>query len=902
MNDWYDFGPFFDGYVAATDKTRCGPRAMTEDSFDAGVDQATGALYRRPGSATVFDAGNAGLLESKWGARARQVIEMLSDSFSDGQPNVGVLYTDDADKEGTFYFRSSNGAGTNQQIGKSYSTTHRSAMAGTVWNFQMVPLWTQHATDIFTRCKSIAQRRVLMAGSRRVLRSGKNVIAPNRLGTPVVWNGRFNDATGSGSEKEFVRPLGPLGPVFPVRRTGVPAAVANSVWKGAEAAYYAVVYEFEDGSRSTPYIGAGTLGLVTVDAANPANRYPYVSLFIPPGPRDCVARIICRTNKWDTSAASYTVEDPTALFVCGVIRNNSQTAYNDYVGSDADLRERPDVIMLDKAMPPCARYCTTMDQRVLFADLAPNPCAIQLAPYIADGSQLDSYMYDDVAAYAAPFHFFHYDGTNLRLKYATPPGAGVTTVTIAIAGMTLQGLVDAINATTSAGGGAYEVAWRAQLAPGVDGNSLCTELQVTNAADYFDDDTACNDGTTGNCRVIAGHTLAGMLYFKASSAWMAKGVDRQGLHFTTGNPAATNTETEAPVAVHNWRGGYDCRRRVRSTLGRALGVGSLLDGALVVLSRGVGVLRNIRGGKTGADTDYRFEQWKASAGGIAWSGVAEGDGWVVYMSRKGLMVNDGKREVCISRRVWNYRANRGAGRGPWAYEIGQCVKHVAKDDDSCHFHVSVANGCIYVSYRSSSSVTYPDRQMVYDYSDSVNEIGVDQVLRADGTPYGWSAPYRLRVSCVGEVTRDDGVHVYGTVEDNGGGTGDGRLDEIELASTYTDNNVDITFQAYLQATDFGALREKKRVSMLDVEYYDDVGAAALSGSMTFARTDTATIKSPLAAVTDGTVSARGRFRIPTSLRKPCDVFEPKVVISSNATTRFELHRARARFKTLRTPR
>lgn len=491
-----DIGPFTDGYVAAVDREKVGPNAITDDSFDVYVDPTTYAICRRGGSLTKFDAGAAGLLESHWGARARHAFALEAPSLSDGQPTLACLFTDDTDKEGELWWYSTNGAGTQQVIGKSYGSTHRASAASTVWNFQMIPLWTEHATQTFTRCVNDLSRRVVMAGSRRTLRGGNNVIAPCRYGTPVVWNGRFNDATGSGSEKEFVRPLGPLGPVFPVRRYSVPASASNSVWKGAEAAYYAVVYEFEDGSRSIPYIGGGTLGLVTIDSSNPTNRYPYVTLFVPPGPRDCVARIICRTNKWDTSAASYTPEDPTALLVCGIIRNNTQTLYNDDVGNDADLRERPDVIQLDKAMPPRGRHCWTMDQRVVFADLAPNGAAIQLAPYAYNATILDSYQYDDIGAYGSNENFFRIDGTNLTLKYTVPPAAATTAMTIALSGKTLQDLVDAINAEPTTAG---HYPWRAQLAPGVDGNALATDLQPTSGANYFDDDTICNDGTTCLC-------------------------------------------------------------------------------------------------------------------------------------------------------------------------------------------------------------------------------------------------------------------------------------------------------------------------------------------------------------------------------------------------------------------
>lgn len=897
MNQTVEYGPFKDGYVAAVDRTRVGPQGIAEDSVDCGIDPTTGAVFLRPGSAIVFDDPTTpvGLLESKWGAIAQDLLAFLSDSFTDAMENLLGLWSDETDKEAQLWFRSTNGApDTNQTIGKSYGTFHRSSAAATVWNFQMIPLLTDHATQIFTRCKDELSRRVIASGSRNVLRIGSDLIAPCRTGTPFIWNGRFNDASGAGTEKEFVRPLGPIPPLFRIRQNAV-AVSTTGLWLGGNNAIWSYSFKFKNGDVSQPY-RANSGDVITVDP-NPANAalpYPYVDLVIPPGPRDCIGRIVLRTNKWATGAVA---QNADALLICGYIDNNFQTAYRDTQGDDAELVSRPDLIRFDLIMPPRARKYGTMDGRIVAVDLQANPCAIFLAPYSRNSvTPADTAQYDDVAAYPATAFFFNLDGTNLYLK-ESPFGVGVVNQTIALAGITLQGLVNAINAIAPTGA---TQPWRAQLAPGMDGNALAIDLQPTNGANYFDDDGICTGGATatGNCRVIASQTLPGCLYMKATSSWMTRSIDPRGVHFTMANPATTGTETDAPLAPNAWKGGFDCRRRLEGGMGRAVGVGSLLDGALILATRGTAVLRNVRGGKTGADTDYRLERWLIGDGVLGPDAYAEGDGWVVYARRAGIMVNDGKREVCISTRVFNPTSGTG-GRGPWKYEWSQCKKWQAKNDQSAHLHIFVAHGRIFVTYRSSSSVTTPDRMMVYNFTAGQNGLGVDQVLRDDGTPFAWSAPYRLNGSVMGAVTRDDGDHLYMVRSDyTAATTGDGRVDEFEITTSTQDNGASYQMAAHLATDRFGAQRQKKRLVRATIEYYDATGGGSVTGYIDFARTLSGSL-SALPAVTDGTVGNVGIVRCPASLRAPFKTLEMKIQ-NPSGSARFELFKISAEVKFLNT--
>lgn len=896
MTEPVEYGPFTDGYVAAMDRTRIGRQAIAEDSTDCGIDPTTGAVYLRPGSALSFDvASPVGLLESKWGAVAQDLLAFLSSSFTDAMENLMGLWSDETDKEAQVWFRSSNNAGTNQTIGKSYGTTHRSSAVNTIWNLQMIPLMTDHATQTFTRCATELARRVIASGSRNLLRVGSALIAPCRTGTPFYWNGRFNDTTGAGSEKEYIRPLGPMPPLFPIRKSSAPASSAGT-WLGSDTAIWAYAYVFENGEIGQPYL-ANAGDAITINAAGAANPYPYVTLIVPPGPRDCIRRVILRTKKWNNTTG--TPNSPIALFVCGYIDNNFQTVYLDSQGDDSALISRPDLIRFDLIMPPRARKYGTMDGRIVAVDLQANPSAIFLAPYssLSATPNLDTYAYDDLGSYGGEYHFFKYDGTNIVLKHSLSPGfADVVEATIPVAGQTLQNIVDTINAVAPAVG---NWTWRAQLAPGMDRNALASDLQATSAADFFDDDAKDVGGGTGNCRVIIGQTLPGLLYMANTSSWMTRSVDKRGVHFTMSNPATTGTETDAPLAPNAWKGGYDCRRRVEGGMGRVAGVGSLLDGCLILSTRGTAVLRNVRGGKTGADTDYRLERWLIGDGLLGPDAYAEGDGWVVYARRNGIMVNDGKREVCISYRVFNPKGDSGRGRGPWKYEWSQGKKWQAKDDQSSHLHVMVAHGRIYVTYRSSAAVSTPDRMMFYDFTQGVNALGVDQVLRDDGTPFAWSAPCKLNGSVMGAVTRDDGDHLYMVRSDfTATVTGDGRVDEFEITTSTSDNGTPVVMAAHLQTDRFDTLRMKKRLVRATVEYYDATGGGTLVGYGDFARSISATL-SALPAVTDGTIGKTEIVRCPTALRAPLKTLELKVQ-NPSGSARFELHRISAEIKRLNT--
>lgn len=981
-----DYGPFWDGYVCAVDDTRVGLNAIASESFDVGIDPAGGFTYKRAGSATAFDVfgSPAGLLESKFTARARDIFSLKSRSFTDGYGNLACFYTNDATLEGALYFRSSNGGGTNQQVGKSYGDFHRSRASvqggGTAWNQQVEPLWCANGTTPFTRLATAAQRRLVFPGSRKLLQVGGRVYGSNRFGTPVMWNGAFNDATGSGTQKERLRPMGPTGSVFPVRRlsaaqttitfaatatisgttlvtvpstagilvgmavsasggtgsvaagttviqpitpttftlsaagtNGTPATVTlvGGALKGTYQAYYSIVPLYDDGSYGMPYVDpAGTMGLVTVDASNPGKTYSSVSLLVPQMHDGVVARIVCRTPWADMSSGSFVVPDPYTIKIAGVLNDNISGLFVD-TGDDASLVDNTQIVRFDWIMPPRARSVWTMDGRIVFGDLAPNPAAIMLAPYTyVSGAYFDHddptgpyQFYNDGATAWANGMAFRYDGRYLKFKQEIVPGtwhtdsfsadATASSPTVANQTFTLGDLVNKINSYAYGGG---EVAWRAVLAPGVNGDEPMSSLQAMNGGSWFDDDTIISDGTSGNCRVLMGQWMRGWLYFSGASSWMTRGVEPQGVHFTIAGPASTAADIDAPYAANAWVGGYACRRRLTDDLGVLLGGGSLLNGSLVVYSKGIGAIRNIRGGKSGVDTDYRLEPWLGLHGGVCATAICSSSGIVFYMTRLGLMANDGTQEVCISPAVWTPHGTDGAGTGAWKYEMQQCVGAIDAGTDTGRFHLSAVNGRLFVAFRSSNAVTYPDRMMVYDYSLATDRQGVAQLYRAPGKLWAWSAPYRIRASVIGEVVRSDGPHIYGAIEESYAGysTGDGRIDELETGAN--DNGTGIQDDVYLAMDDLGSARQKKRILLVTLSHSCDQPTDVLMASDNIG-TGTST-----QAASTGEIITDVRLRPVYSVRGPCSRFQlrrrGKTGIAD--TTYSRLHRARVEYSLLNT--
>jgi hypothetical protein len=86
-----------------------------------------------------------------------------------------------------------------------------------------------------------------------------------------------------------------------------------------------------------------------------------------------------------------------------------------------------------------------------------------------------------------------------------------------------------------------------------------------------------------------------------------------------------------------------------------------------------------------------------------------------------------------------------------------------------------------------------DREIRYDFSESMGRRGPAALFRADGSAYPWSSPLTLPVACSAEVVDAEGTHLFAAIDSNDGTT-DGRIDEIDIGTT--DNGVPVTAMGY----------------------------------------------------------------------------------------------------------
>lgn len=218
-------------------------------------------------------------------------------------------------------------------------------------------------------------------------------------------------------------------------------------------------------------------------------------------------------------------------------------------------------------------------------------------------------------------------------------------------------------------------------------------------------------------------------------------------------------------------------RSVPATAGYCMGGGQVKNAGVVYYSRGKAMLTNVRAGKTGLDADWTMQLVAGGRGAISPS-LVQGNGWVAALTPDGIEVTDDQGSRIISGELFD----AGQQTGNLAYEISQCRIAAITDTDGGYFNMQTSGSRLRISYRSSLSVTYPDRYQDYDFSPSEGLYGLPEVLRSDGTPYGWSTPGRLKIGAMCEVQGSTAPHLYGMVDSNAG-LGDGRVEEFETGLT-----------------------------------------------------------------------------------------------------------------------
>jgi len=539
-------GPFNGGYTSAVEPFFARPEQLvgdtagsdTNSSRDTLIDPFTGGVSKRAGCAIQNDTESSGvtvngLLDAHWNAKSRKFFALDSPSMDDNYPVPAILFSEDTNAgfpsvdsgfPGTVFVASSNSGGLTDaqkryQLLSEFSSTHYPGnvsgaynSTGTdSWPYKVVPIWIESGDGVYNRGALTGtagtdkfMQQYTACGSRALLQTERWLYAPNLRCTPWRWNKRLNESTSVAGEVIRVYPTGPLPPLYPpfYNASGgdLPTPANGSPWVEGDTFYLSVLFQFEDGSYSAPFIPRAINpvltsghGLVTVGSisATPTNKYPYITYRnVPIGPEGTVARILCRTLKQNRTDATDTITvSPLDLRVIGVLKNNTQTTFLDYGGDDDSLLEDDDVIRVDLQMPRRARYIGTGDQRAIIGYTLPNTAAIILAMVNVNGGGANvfdaSFADDDVTRgnnqYNSNAALVRITDTDLELHYNAGSGtapvydtaptytgtANGTAVKFPIATYTTLGaMVDAINKTLYTTANCQD--WAAQLAPGID--------------------------------------------------------------------------------------------------------------------------------------------------------------------------------------------------------------------------------------------------------------------------------------------------------------------------------------------------------------------------------------------------------------------------------------------------
>lgn len=405
----------------------------------------------------------------------------------------------------------------------------------------------------YNRCAFEYATRFLTPGAFRMVQAGGRALIPNLHGAPISWNCVMNVDGTNASER--VR-IGPWGNIPPMSRptfssdnygqaadsttiAGTAVASATGAFHVGDCRYLSVMFQYEDGSFSAPYMPLTNLGTladvgsfedapILVSAAGGGSAYKidgserYSSLTyknVPIGGPGVVRRIILGTDwinvgtkvisaTWAppggnaTSGNTVSMIDPANLKVVGIINNNTDTTFTDTTRDNNALRVDAQAIRFDGIFCPPSRYAFEMERRIgvgysrrvnpLVAQFAPLARRSSAAPLFAGDAWRGLNLADDAAAaYNAKVQC-------LRLFRST---AGVVTLSLRqcdiltsanfteqtqtnletkTIGEVMLTLLHA-NALLLSGnpctlnGGA----WASGLLPGVDRNLLCSNLQPT---------------------------------------------------------------------------------------------------------------------------------------------------------------------------------------------------------------------------------------------------------------------------------------------------------------------------------------------------------------------------------------------------------------------------------------
>lgn len=396
----------FRGFVDAVPRDEVGIDQFTGPSSDWLVSR--GRIRRRPGSSIFGDTLTAGhetdgILETAIGFLCRRMVSAKLPSLSDGYPTPLMLFTEETTEQAaTLAFRNTNGTDAWRTVGQDFGSTHYPTTASSVVYHRVVPMVYENKYGGLTlhRLNSAERRQFLAAGSRETLLAGGRVFLPCYTSCPVIWNGRFNDATGSGTEATEVYPAGLIPPMqVPSCSKGTDlGASVQGPWKGSDAFFYSVVFENEQGELSmfavprppnSAWSGYEGFGYMNVDSSNPTHYYDSLTYTgIPDGPPGTRWKRLLRSGKVSLEATGAgAIVQPSAddlQFILGARIPQGVTTYVDTAGNDLSLDPDPRILdMVKKGLqwPKCARTVGRFDGHVTLGALKPNKAALVVAPW-----------------------------------------------------------------------------------------------------------------------------------------------------------------------------------------------------------------------------------------------------------------------------------------------------------------------------------------------------------------------------------------------------------------------------------------------------------------------------------------------------------------------------------------
>lgn len=956
------YGFPFDRYVSTVARNELPLGAIGPDSsevlLEPGRVPELGKVKRRHGAsqAGVSAAGILEMVVADATMRGLEVFELPTLVSGDGYPVLCVLWADESKRYGQLWLQDGSASYT---LGEEFSTTHWPVAASTGGNIKMPPMpYDGNGATGYMRFASEQARRRTVAGTRRRVGIGSFEYGGGYYSCPWKWGREYNTSPSAGTNFNVFYPGGHVMPLTPPSFPSGSYPTRKSTaapWGEGDKFFACYTFEWEDGTESMPFIPRDInatlttgLGLVTVpdDADGTAEYFDYIPWrLVAVGPPGVKRRKLYRSKKkTKTQITAGDWPSIDELFLCGVIENNEQTAYNDPRGNDASLYDNP-LLRMDQVWPNRYRYGAVFEQRHIVGYLRPNPCAIVLAiSGVTTSRDMVGYAFDATPGAAA--HAYRVTlaaGTlNLVLRYISPmPDGAPGDVTINLtSAKTLRDIVDEINAT-AVGGAAKE--WCAQLVPGVSYDAsainlapthvtvanvtitngsatvtatgtdpwadvaegmviqdttnfaaatyvktknftagVCVSLTMSaaatatpavgNAAFYADtgDDALVTDGTYGNVRVF-NNTLPGIIAFRQSYLDDLDDPRKRDVQVTS---AGTDQKPYAANLFHASPGG---RHTVDAAAGILMGIGPLNQGCVLWYSKQTHLLRNVRSAGTGEDLDYHVFPLDFAHGCLSPYSVVQGNGWAGCLRDDGFFVTDGQRSAILSGDVFD----PVSGRGDWNYEATKCAAAAQADTNDYKFFAHFADGRLWVNFRTAASAW---ATMCYDCSPSVEATGIAQVLKPDGTPYGWSPPCHYsyvsrNAGCsgaIGSVRKSDGLHLYQT-DDRNSLTRCGQVQEFESTGTWTDGPTDtVTYTIHTVTDMLGGMFKSALSNLITFLYKLTTGSGGTATVKVYRnqqRTAESTINLPR---TTGDFFSRKAVPVPLKARSAGEVVELKI--------------------------